>query len=209
MGRFSLFFITILTCFTLSVHGRSVVITSGSINLAGNGLVNSVGQPSQIMTSFNLVGRDFSLVTEPQPLFHGNLLLGYFSYGLEAGDHFSIDDLNFPFGTFEAKFATVTSRGNNYTKTVHTAQNAILFHFSRNDSMISLLPPYSATVPFTMHGSILLKCHELAPAPCTGMIQRMRVHGRGTLKISYSRWTPADGQWAWLYVKTLKFEFSE
>lgn len=201
--------LSLLIIFSVSVHAKSVNITSGSVKITGGTLVNNVGQPYEQFAQFNLNGNNFSFITNnPQP-FSDFYFYDFFRYGLEADTDFTLNNLSFPFKNNEGLFATVQYRGSNYSRIGHSSQNVLNFQLIDNNLKVSSSAPYKATTQFSMNGNLLLKCSPNAPAPCNAMIQRVKVFGKGTLTVNFRRWIPSDGQWAWLCVDSLSYDLEK
>jgi hypothetical protein len=205
-----LLLIFLVSVFVVSLSAKSINVTSGFVKIGGGATPNSVGQPNEVFSEFNLQGDSFSFVTASYP---SHSVTGYFStffpWALDGGQRFSLADLNYPFQGWSYQFAQVSYRGAFYSRIIHNQQNMLNFDLTNNTLKISRTAPYTASTRFTMNGNILLKCHPSAVPQCNSRIQTVKAFGKGTLTVSLSRWEPSDEQWAWLNVKSLRFDFEE
>ena len=190
---------------------KSVQLKQGYANIAGtHPYMSNSGEFYQFNWEINVNGNNFTFDSFVLPNFNSGFT-GLFRGIYDTGQNITIPNFSFPFHQQEqagvAEFQSFT-----YTKVQLNSQNVLNFRATSNQVVITATSSTAATasVPFNATGNLILKCASPEVAPdCNAPIRRVRVYGKGTMTYTFRRWIPSDGQWAWLNVKSVRFDFEE
>lgn len=209
----SLFLVCFLICgLTVSALAKSVKITQGYVDIIGSSTDrSSMGNSNTVRWEMDIKGDDFAVDTVLFPdqgvLKFSSLFVGIY----DTGQNISPPDFSLPFHS-QVQAGIAHYRAFDYTKIQLNPQNSFYFIPQASQAVITNTTPGNATasVPFEATGNLILKCTPAEFAPdCNAPIRRVRIYGKGTMIYNFVRWSPSDGQWAWLNVRSVKFIFEE
>lgn len=212
MRRLHILLIALILGLTLSASAKSVRITGGQVEIIGTN-VNGIGNPYNVTWQIDIKGESFARTTfqYPDAVAPFNGIFGGGHTGYENGQRFPARILNLPFFPWEQS-GTATFRSFSYSSVEMNGQETLQFRPQAEDALIvSVSSSQSvATVPFEASGTLILKCSRPGVAAgCRSPIRRVRIYGKGTVEYTFARWTPSDGQWPWLNVKSVKYRFED